>query len=260
MDCGDNQTCQIMTTIVCPLIGTILAIVLFLAPMRQMREIWRSGQWTPALNPLPFPLIVANCTAWILYGLLKKDPWIVTPNILGQALGLFYFVVTVPHLNQRQTRTFTVILLAGLLIPNIGAAVAFIGVDGPTGKSVMGWTCVIILVAFYSSPLTSMAQVIKTKDSSTIAVPLAVAALLNSAFWVIYGLFIADAFVWAPNAIGAVTAIVQLSLCIIYRRKTARSWFTVTARNSLPLPDQESNVSDISETSVEPVLIDNSPK
>ncbi len=241
-----------MTTIVCPLIGSILAILLFLAPMRQMLSIFKTKQWPQDLNPLPFPLIVANTTSWIFYALISRDWWIVVPNIIGQMLGMLYFLIAVPHLNEKQFQLYTGILLAGLFIPNLGASVASIAFGGATGKSVMGWVCVIMLVAFYSSPLSTMAKVIKTRDSSTIAVPLATASLLNGAFWVIYGLFIADAFIWGPNLAGVVTAIIQLALCVIYKRKTARTWFTVKPSDSLPLPDQESNISEVSENSIQP--------
>lgn len=49
------------------------------------------------LNPLPFVGIFANCTAWLLYGTLTKDPYVYFSNILGLPLGVFYVFTTMKY-------------------------------------------------------------------------------------------------------------------------------------------------------------------
>ena len=42
------------------------------------------------LNPIPFPVVVANCVAWVAYSIVTKDPYVFLANDPGLILGLFY--------------------------------------------------------------------------------------------------------------------------------------------------------------------------
>lgn len=42
------------------------------------------------LNPIPFPVVVANCMAWVAYAIVSKDPYVFLANDPGLLLGLFY--------------------------------------------------------------------------------------------------------------------------------------------------------------------------
>lgn len=42
------------------------------------------------LNPIPFPIVVANCVAWVGYSIVTKDPYVFLANDPGVLLGLFY--------------------------------------------------------------------------------------------------------------------------------------------------------------------------
>lgn len=42
------------------------------------------------LNPIPFPVVVANCVAWVGYSIVTKDPYVFLANDPGLILGLFY--------------------------------------------------------------------------------------------------------------------------------------------------------------------------
>lgn len=42
------------------------------------------------LNPIPFPVVVANCVAWVAYAIVCKDPYVFLANDPGLLLGLFY--------------------------------------------------------------------------------------------------------------------------------------------------------------------------
>ena len=45
---------------------------------------------TQDLNPIPFPVVVANCVAWVGYSIVNKDPYVFMANDPGLLLGLFY--------------------------------------------------------------------------------------------------------------------------------------------------------------------------
>lgn len=42
---------------------------------------------------------------------------------------------------------------------------------------------------------------------------------INGTLWVIYGLAVANPFVWAPNGMGAIFGAIQIALCLIFRSK-----------------------------------------
>lgn len=42
------------------------------------------------LNPIPFPIVIANCVAWVAYAIVSKDPYVFLANDPGVLLGLFY--------------------------------------------------------------------------------------------------------------------------------------------------------------------------
>ena len=42
------------------------------------------------LNPVPFPIVIANCVAWVAYAVVNKDPYVFLANDPGILLGLFY--------------------------------------------------------------------------------------------------------------------------------------------------------------------------
>ena len=46
--------------------------------------------WFQELNPIPFPVVVANCVAWVGYAIVNKDPYVFLANDPGLLLGLFY--------------------------------------------------------------------------------------------------------------------------------------------------------------------------
>jgi uncharacterized protein with PQ loop repeat len=64
--------------------------------------------------------------------------------------------------------------------------------DFNNAKMLLGTSSVLILMAFYSSPLTNLVQVVKTKDASSLNLALAIASGINGALWTCYGFAIAD--------------------------------------------------------------------
>jgi solute carrier family 50 protein (sugar transporter) len=59
--------------------------------------------------------------------------------------------------------------------------------DYEQGKAAIGATTVFFLVIFYSSPLSTLAMVIKTRNSESIHGPLAIANGINGILWTVYG-------------------------------------------------------------------------
>ena len=69
--------------------ATCAALAIYYTPLQTARKI-RRDQNVGALSPLPFACIVANCSVWVLYGVIGRD-WVpmVASNAVGVASGAY---------------------------------------------------------------------------------------------------------------------------------------------------------------------------
>ncbi len=146
----------------------------------------------------------------------------VAPNYFGALLGLWYTLATIRFASSRVQNTIMgiVVGLLGLLL--LGGAISFIyldRLDHQTALILSGSMCVAVLSIFYSSPLSTMYHVVKTRNSESIAPRLAIACLLNGCLWAVYGIVTRDWFITAPNSAGAILSIIQLVLKAVYPEK-----------------------------------------
>ncbi len=59
------------------------------------------------LNPIPFPVVVANCVAWVGYSIVNKDPYVFMANDPGLLLGLFYTLSAYGYADAKVRSTAT---------------------------------------------------------------------------------------------------------------------------------------------------------
>lgn len=85
------------------------------------------------------------------------------------------------------------------------------------------------LVFFYGAPLSSIAIVLKTRNTATLHVPTMFTNTASSVFWGVYGLAVMDFFVMVPNLIGAVLGVAQIVLYLIYPRVETTTIPVITA-------------------------------
>jgi solute carrier family 50 protein (sugar transporter) len=181
-----------LTTVVVPILGTILSNLMYFSPAKAVRIAQENGA-LGHLNPLPYPLAVVNCTVWMLYALASRDPYVFSASILGLVCSMHFTLVTYPlccRETQQQTQRLLQFGLAGSFIV---AAVAQMVLDG--NKDCLGIAANIVLFFYYSGPLTTLAKVVRTRNSSYFDVNLGVAAAVNTSFWTVYGLAISDYFI-----------------------------------------------------------------
>lgn len=65
---------------------------------------------------------------------------------------------------------------------------------------------VIILVVFYSAPLSVLAEVFATQSSASLYLPFAIMNMVNGLLWTVYGAAVPDAFIYGPNMVRAMGA------------------------------------------------------
>lgn len=89
-------------------------------------------------------------------------------------------------------------------------------------KKLWGFTANAILLIFYAAPLSTVLEVVRTRSSATLNLPLSVMNVVNGSLWLVYGLAIDDLFIAVPNGVGAVLGVVYCILLFAYPRKSAK--------------------------------------
>lgn len=209
----------LLLTDVAPALGVVTAILLFFSPLAAAHKAVAHGS-LGTLNPIPFPLVAANCGGWVAYAITTKDPYVFLANAPGVIVGLYMMMIS---LRLSDTQTANRIILLVLMSAALLEAVGFLGAMGVLLhndlKRLWGLVANGILLVFYASPLSSLLKVFQTRSNASIHLTMAVMTILNSALWVVYGLAIKNAYIWVPNSVGGILGLVQVILYIVFSGK-----------------------------------------
>lgn len=160
---------------------------------------------------LPYPAILANCVGWVCYSFVKPNGFILAPNAPGVLIGLFYMLTCLPAAPRRTADWVTGLsLLYTTAFLVAGSLTCYRDLTEESKQMLWGYTCNAILITYYAAPLSTLLQVWRTRNASSLSLPLASANAANGALWLVYGLAIGDKFVSVPNGIGLSLAIVLL--------------------------------------------------
>lgn len=102
------------------------------------------------------------------------------------------------------------------------AVISFISLasflSGTQREYVIGFTVNFNLLFFYGAPLSTIFQVLKSKNSASIHLPTMLTNTANATFWTAYAIAILDPFIFVPNGIGVCLSVVQFILYLILPR------------------------------------------
>ncbi|CAI9577057.1 unnamed protein product, partial [Staurois parvus] len=76
----------------------------------------------------------------------------------------------------------------------------------------LGLFCSVFTISMYLSPLADLAQIIRTKSTKCLSMPLTITTFLTSTSWVLYGMQLNDAYIMVPNFPGIVTSLLRIWL------------------------------------------------
>lgn len=167
------------------------------------------------VNFLPYMMTCLNCFSWLVYGTLRRDRLLYTVNAIGCFIQIAYIFVFIQNCETKQyylRRLLTMICFCLFTL-----SFAYLGDEDYDVISVLGYTCLIITIVMYGSPLSTLREVIRTESSETISVPLTISTLVVTGTWTYYGHLIRDNFVKVPNGLGLFLGVLQLLLVFIYR-------------------------------------------
>jgi solute carrier family 50 protein (sugar transporter) len=133
-------------------------------------------------------------------------------------MGLWYVLSSyglATHDVRKKIELVTIGLVASLV-----ATITFGGiVYGGNEVATMGIFANVIVFVVFSSPLSTLAMVVREKNSASINRPFGIVQVLNCLTWTFYSLFIADWYLFVPNLVGLVLGLVQCALMLIFPAK-----------------------------------------
>lgn len=157
----------------------------------------------------------------LAYGFVLRDWWLAAPNLTSFPLGILYSLILLRSLPPKKSLNFAVLLTILSFISAFWSAVALIHLgQGTAMASLIQGIGVTLAIGFmYIAPLSTLLLVLRTRSAESIYIPVSIATLFNSLFWMGYGVFIGSGFIWGPNCVGAVSAGLQILLKLMFRGK-----------------------------------------
>ncbi|URE27449.1 SAM dependent carboxyl methyltransferase [Musa troglodytarum] len=198
--------------------GNVFAFGLFVSPMPTFKRIVQSKS-TEEFSGLPYIYSLLNCLICMWYGLPCVSYGVIlvaTVNSVGAAIQLVYVTLFIRHANSARKLRMSA-LLAGVAC--VFAAIVFVSLeffDHTTRQTFVGYLSVASLVSMFASPLSIISLVIRTKSVEFMPFYLSLATFLMSISFLAYGMLLHDFFIYLPNGIGTVLAVIQLLLYAYY--------------------------------------------
>ena len=161
------------TQFLAPALGVITSELLALGPLASILDC-RRVQHLGDLNPLPFPLLYGNSAGMIIYSVVIQNPFMFAGNIGALLLSVFY-VFTVYDLAECSSirRRLDILMCSSTSLWMIAGFIALILDDQRARVRTIGILGNIVVFFLFASPLTTCAQVFRTKNSSSINRPFA---------------------------------------------------------------------------------------
>lgn len=200
---------------VLPIFGCFLVLWLSLSPVKQLLECEKNNSIGP-FNPLPPCLFFFTNLVWLLNALLIKDVIVFVINGFLISINLQITLRAYRLASDAQKRQMEIIFQVCFWII-IFCGYVYLATDDITNTSIVfGWICTIFNMTIFVPPLFLLNEIIKTKDSSSISAPFAIAGSISCGFWAFYGILINQYPMLIPNGFGCVLSLIQALFTIIY--------------------------------------------
>ena len=74
------------------------------------------------------------------------------------------------------------------------------GASAQEKQNVMGAFCNVVLLVYYAAPLTTIREVLSSRDSRSLHAPMAAANTANGLAWFCYGIALSDPYLMARSS------------------------------------------------------------
>ncbi|XP_052267268.1 sugar transporter SWEET1-like isoform X1 [Dreissena polymorpha] len=182
------------------------------------RGIVKKGS-TGDMSPFTFISYFVACAVWLKYGLIVQNTVVIATNSFGSIMNFIYIIVFYTYSSKKpQFNQF--LFLGAVMIVSPLVYIKHFQTDGQLALSHLGSYCVCLTIIGYGAPLVSLSDIVRSKSTESLHFVLILANFLLGLLWTLYGLLIADRYVQVPNFLGAMLALIQLSLFAIYPRSS----------------------------------------
>eukprot|EP00667_Euglena_gracilis_P023439 EG_transcript_26436 len=214
---------EFISAVVFPSIGVVLSCALYASSFPTVQ--WARRHHTPdALDHTTLTMQLLNCVSWMVYAILAKDLFVWWSNMPGLMLTLFYVstILTLAGEKGHVAVTAKVERILGMgifcLLMEI-CTIAFGITDAADRQLLAGLMANTFTALMFLAPTLNVAQAIRERSAAAFVVPLVIVTLLNCSMWVGYGLLAKkDPFIYVPNAVGVVTALIQSAVIVLFGR------------------------------------------
>lgn len=124
-------------------------------------------------------------------------------------------VPRVPSVTPHEKRVLSITILWIVVLSVVGLT----QMTREEREDIVGIVVNINLTFFYGAPLSTIATVVRTRDSATIHVRTMIMTLANTAFWLVYGLARRDPYISIPNGAGFALGFIQALLSVLFPAK-----------------------------------------
>ena len=196
-------------------IGSVISVVFFIVPCVPFYKLIKEKITYKETPGVLLICSVINCIFWVVYG-VKLD---LTQSFITNAIGaiittVWICIFLIFWVKKHALKSVGFIVLT--LVVFVGIFCVFYYVVPPT---VTGYCAMVFNVLMYAAPGEKIYTVIKTKNHNLIPIYSTIAAFVNSACWLIYGIAYSDINVIVPNVLGLFFAILQVTLYLIIKYK-----------------------------------------
>ncbi|XP_052489926.1 bidirectional sugar transporter SWEET4 [Gossypium raimondii] len=175
-------------------------------------------------KPDPYVATILNCAMWVFYGLPIVHPdslLIITINGVGLVIeGVFVTIFFIFSNNKKRKRICFYLLIEIIFMVAVVLITLLVFQTTQKRSMFVGILAIVFNIGMYTSPLTVMRMVIKTKSVKYMPFSLSLFNFLNGVVWVIYALLKFDINVLIPNGLGTLSGLVQLILYAWFYRTT----------------------------------------
>ncbi|CAN6683571.1 unnamed protein product [Malus baccata var. baccata] len=200
-------------------LGNIFAFGLYLSPLSTFNRIIRNRS-TEQFSGMPYIYGLLNCLICCWYGMpIVKNGIILvaTVNSVGTVFQLVYLSIFISYA-ERALKMRMLALLIAVFVLFVSIVVVSLSLFDYNGRQLfVGYLSIASLIFMYGSPLIVINLVIKTKSVEFMPFNLSFATFLVSFSFTAYGVFKMDPFLYMPNGIGTMLALVQLVLYCRYK-------------------------------------------
>jgi solute carrier family 50 protein (sugar transporter) len=167
---------DLIATMFMPIIGVLLSNGLYFSGLPAVYRAQKTGTLGD-LNVLPLAIMSLSTTSWLAYALSVPNIFIVLSNLPGVIVAMSYTVLTLPLIKTApERRQVQFVMIAGAtVIPILWCIIIFARLDNARRSFTLGAFASFLCIILFASPLSTISEVISSRNSVSIYAPLTAA-------------------------------------------------------------------------------------